>query len=159
MELKLVMKSARSAVIEIADGGIYSTKEKYQIFVNHVFVKETETVITSLYDLKPETSYEVVIKGSSEEEKLSFTTDYEFVTLNVKEFGAKGDGVQDDTHFIQTAILACPENSRVLIPAGVYRITSSTYCVVKHGLSDFYFVSLKSLSKALTTKLFLILFN
>ena len=124
MELKLVMKSARSAVIEIADGGIYSTKEKYQIFVNHVFVKETETVITSLYDLKPETSYEVVIKGSSEEEKLSFTTDYEFVTLNVKEFGAKGDGIQDDTKFIQAAILSCPEESRVLIPKGTYLITS-----------------------------------
>ena len=124
MELKLVMKSARSAVIEIADGGIYSTKEKYQIFVNHDFVKETETVITSLYDLKPETSYEVVIKGSSEEEKLSFTTDYEFVTLNVKEFGAKGDGIQDDTKFIQAAILSCPEESRVLIPKGTYLITS-----------------------------------
>lgn len=124
MELKLVMKSARSAVIEIADGGIYSTKEKYQIFVNHVFVKETETVITSLYDLKPETSYEVVIKGSSEEEKLSFTTDYEFVTLNVKEFGAKGDGIQDDTKFIQAAILSCPEESSVLIPKGTYLITS-----------------------------------
>ena len=56
MEIKLIMKSARSAVIEIADGGIYYTKEKYQIFVNHVFWKETENVITSLYGLTPETA-------------------------------------------------------------------------------------------------------
>ena len=70
MEIKLIMKSARSAVIEIADGGIYYTEEKYQIFVNHVFWKETETVITSLYGLTPETVYEVVIKGNNGEERL-----------------------------------------------------------------------------------------
>ncbi|MEI3186708.1 MAG: glycosyl hydrolase family 28-related protein [Lachnospiraceae bacterium] len=40
------------------------------------------------------------------------------MTLNVRDFGAKGDGVQDDTLFIQAAIMACPEKSRVLIPAG-----------------------------------------
>ena len=56
--------------------------------------------------------------------KSSFTTDSEFVTLDVRDFGAKGDGIQDDTLFIQAAIMACPEKSRVLIPAGTYRIVS-----------------------------------
>lgn len=55
---------------------------------------------------------------------VSFHTDYEFVTLNVRDFGAKGDGETDDTRFIQAAILACPKDSRVLIPKGCYRITS-----------------------------------
>ena len=31
MEVKLIMKSARNAVIEIADGGIYNTKETYHV--------------------------------------------------------------------------------------------------------------------------------
>ena len=53
-----------------------------------------------------------------------FSTDYEFVTLNVRDFGAKGDGESDDTLFIQAAVMACPKQSRVLIPAGTYRITS-----------------------------------
>ena len=53
-----------------------------------------------------------------------FSTDYEFVTLNVRDFGAKGDGESDDTIFIQAAIMACPKESRVLIPAGTYRISS-----------------------------------
>lgn len=53
-----------------------------------------------------------------------FTTDYEFVTLNVRDFGAKGDGVNNDTSFIQAAIMACPKDSRVLIPEGVYKVTS-----------------------------------
>ena len=46
------------------------------------------------------------------------------MTLNVREFGAKGDGIQDDTPFIQAAILSCPKDSRVLVPEGTYRVTS-----------------------------------
>lgn len=126
MNMKLLMKSARSAVIELADGGIYYTKEKYRIFVNGRCATEAENVVISLFDLKPETEYEVVAVNDKEETvgSLVFKTEYEFVTLNVKEFGAIGDGVSDDTKFIQAAILSCPADSRVLIPKGVYRITS-----------------------------------
>ena len=126
MDLKLIMKSARSAVIEIADGGTYYTKEKYRILVNDKYVKDAETVITSVFDLKPETKYEIslVKEDGTQADKIKFTTEYEFVTLNVKDFGAKGDGMQDDTKFIQAAILSCPKDSRVLIPRGTYKITS-----------------------------------
>lgn len=126
MDIKLIMKSARSAVLELADGGIYRTEENYDILVNGVVVKKAETVITSLYDLKPETEYEVTVKkeDGSVMGSLHFKTDYEFVTLNVKDFGAKGDGVQDDTKYIQAAILSCPKESRVLVPKGTYKITS-----------------------------------
>lgn len=126
MEIKLIDKSARSATLELADGGIYNTKEKYQIYLNGTAVKTAETVITSLFDLKPQTEYEAVVKkeDGTEAGSLKFATEYEFVTLNVRDFGAKGDGINDDTKFIQAAILACPEKSRVLIPRGTYRITS-----------------------------------
>lgn len=126
MEVKLILKSARSAVIEIADGGRYHTREHYQISVNGAPCTETDTVITSLFDLKPETEYEVKVQNAdgTESGDIRFTTDYEYVTLNVKDFGAKGDGISDDTKFIQAAILCCPDESRVLIPRGTYRITS-----------------------------------
>ena len=42
----------------------------------------------------------------------------------MRDFGAKGDGVQNDTLFIQAAIMACPKEGRVLIPEGTYKITS-----------------------------------
>ena len=125
MELKLVMNTARSAVVEICDGGRYYTKKPYSVRVNGEEWKKAEKTILSLNGLVPGADQLVeVYDGEKKEGELSFTTDTEFVTLNVKQFGAKGDGVQDDTSFIQTAILACPENSRVLIPKGVYRITS-----------------------------------
>lgn len=45
MEVKLIMKSARNAVIEIADGGIYNTKETYHVLLNGEEVFSTDTVI------------------------------------------------------------------------------------------------------------------
>lgn len=125
MEIVLIMNTARSAVIEIKDGGRYYTKKPYRVCVNGEELLTTEKTITSLNGLLPDTLQKVeVFDGETKVGEAVFKTDYEFVTLDVKRFGAKGDGVQDDTPFIQTAILACPENSRVLIPAGVYRITS-----------------------------------
>lgn len=125
MNISLVMNTARSAVIEIADGGRYFTKKPYMVKVNGAIYGETDRTITNIHNLKPETSYDVeVLDGEAVVGSVCFTTDYEFVTLDVRKFGAKGDGESDDTHFIQAAIMACPENSRVLIPAGVYRITS-----------------------------------
>ena len=52
MEIRLVMKTARSVSLELDDGGIYKTKEVYRILVNGDEVKTTDTVITSLYGLK-----------------------------------------------------------------------------------------------------------
>ena len=34
MEIRLVMKTARSVSLELDDGGIYKTKEVYRILVN-----------------------------------------------------------------------------------------------------------------------------
>lgn len=96
MEVKLIMKSARNAVIEIADGGIYNTKETYHVLLNGEEVFSTDTVINSLFDLKPQTSYEVSVRTADGTElgTVSFVTAYEFVTLNVRDFGATGDGKQ-----------------------------------------------------------------
>jgi len=120
-----VMNTARSAVIEIRDGGRYFTRRPYRIVVNGRECLTTEKTVTSLFSLKPDTQQQVeVFDGETKVGEVAFRTDFEFVTLDVTRFGAKGDGVQDDTHFIQAAILACPENGRVLFPAGTYRITS-----------------------------------
>lgn len=126
MEIELLTKTARSATLKFADGGIYNTKEPYLLTLNGEQVQETDTVVTSLFGLKPDTEYALTVttRQGGEMGKFSFRTDYEFVTLNVKDFGAKGDGISDDTKYIQAAIAACPKDSRVLVPAGTYRITS-----------------------------------
>lgn len=124
--VKLIYKAARSATIEIDDGGKYYTNDTYKVVVNGYEAKTTGTVITSIFDLDPKTGYEVKIVNAAGETigATTFITDEEYVTLNVRDFGAKGDGVNDDTRFIQAAIMACPVNGRVLVPAGTYNITS-----------------------------------
>lgn len=134
MDIRMIMRTARSVTLELNDGGIYETAGVYGLFLNHTKVKETDTVITSLYGLKPDTAYtlevqdqEGMVVGS-----LDFRTEEEFVTIDVKELGAVGDGISDDTGFIQAAIMACPPKSRVLIPQGKYKITS---IFLKSGLN------------------------
>jgi hypothetical protein len=44
--------------------------------------------------------------------------------INMKQAGAKGDGVTDDTKAIQTAINAAPNNTRFYFPAGTYQLNN-----------------------------------
>ena len=124
--LEEIKTGGRFAVIKIADGGKYNTTGSYDIYVNDALYGRTDKTITSIYDLKPSTEYRltVVDKAVGKCGRLNIETDSEYVTLNVREFGAAGDGIKDDTKFIQAAILSAPAGSRVLIPAGKYRITS-----------------------------------
>jgi len=119
------MKTARSAVIEIGDGGLFFARCQYRIDMDGEYFCDTDRAVTCLYNLTPDTEYHLSVTGPrGEKSELSFVTEYEYVTLNVRQFGAKGDGLADDTVFIQAALMACPEKSRVLIPAGTYRVTS-----------------------------------
>lgn len=124
MKLVLVLKTARCAVIMVEDGSVFEADTPYQVYLNGNLVLESRRTVLSLYGLEPDTEYEVCVKRDGETEETDFRTDREFVTLNVRDFGAKGDGIQDDTTFLQAAVMACPKDSRVLIPKGTYRLTS-----------------------------------
>lgn len=124
MKVSSIFRTARCVTIEIQDGGIFETEKEYEIFVNGEFYGRTKRVISSIYGLLPETEYRIGIRQGEVEAFLQVKTDYEFVTLNVRDFGAKGDGSQDDTLYLQAAVMACPKDSRVLVPAGIYRVTS-----------------------------------
>lgn len=130
MDFNVLLVTARTAVIELLNEGYYNTNEEYEIFLNGESYGKSNRVVQSIYDLAPDTEYTIYITKTDsngvklKSEEVAIKTAYEFVTLNVRDFGAKGDGVSDDTTFIQCAINACPKDSRVLIPEGVYKITS-----------------------------------
>ena len=140
MALRIIFRTARSAVLEITDGGKYNTNRLYEVWVNGAFAKTTDKVITNLFGLQPKTEYHVEVRPaggplshvSEDGTKLaaaadegrhvvSFSTEYESVTLDIRDFGAVGDGRTDNTLFIQTAFALCPPDGRVLIPKGVYK--------------------------------------
>lgn len=136
MEMKLtqILTTPRSAAFCLDDGGIYQTKEAYRLFLNGQECKTTDRAVTSVFDLEPDTAYCLRVErmdGTGAQE-LQFRTEREFLTINVKDLGAAGDGVSDDTGFIQAAVMACPPGGRVLIPEGTYRVTS---IFLKSGLN------------------------
>ena len=115
MDIKIIYTGARYAVAELT--GCNEETASACLNGKEITLKRD---ITFIGGLKPETEYSLSVDGDS----VSFRTDYEFVTLDVKKFGAIGDGLSDDTVYIQGAIAACPEKSRVLIPKGRYKVTN-----------------------------------
>ena len=140
MELKLVIKTGRSAVVEFDDGGKYYSKEEYTLLINGEEYGKTEKVVTTIYGLTPDTEYKITaVYAGKEYGPVEFKTDYEYVTLNVREFGAYGDGEHDDTNAIQCAIMAAPKDSRVLVPEGVYKISSIFFQHLQKEISSLYY--------------------
>lgn len=123
--IREIFKTPRSIVIELLEQGRYDTEEEHEVYVNGVLWEKSKKVIVSLFELTPDTEYEInVVLGKKQSETVFIKTGTEFITLNVKEFGAKGDGVTDDTLFLQCAIHACPKNGRVYVPEGSYKVTT-----------------------------------
>ncbi|MDY4041431.1 MAG: glycoside hydrolase family 28 protein [Collinsella sp.] len=124
MQLNVSWKCARAAVVEIHDGSLFKTGEPWRIYINDVPRGETDRTVTYIDGLEPQTAYRVRFERANEVATTVIVTGDETFTLDVRQFGAAGDGVRDDTTAIQAAIMSCPERGRVLIPAGTYLISS-----------------------------------
>lgn len=125
MNFDIIFKTSRKICFEVKNYGIFYTNKPYTVLLNGEQYMDSNKVVQTVKGLKPDTEYTLQIVNEEESsEVVTFKTDYEFVTLNVRKFGAKGDGVNDDTIFIQAAINACPKDGRVYIPKGVYRVSS-----------------------------------
>lgn len=125
MEFQILLTTARSVVIELQDEKACYHTEEYKIICNGEEVMTSNKVVETLYGLSPDTDYTLSIhQGDKPSAEVKVHTNEEFVTLNVKDFRAKGDGISDDTLFLQAAILSCPKNSRVLVPKGIYKFTN-----------------------------------
>lgn len=122
MDIKIIRKGARFAEAELSLPLDADTSDiKAALNGKEISFKGA---ISYIGNLKPETDYVLSVSYRNETAEAEFKTDYEFVTLDVRKFGAKGDGINDDTVYIQAAVSACPENSRVLIPKGRYLVTN-----------------------------------
>lgn len=124
MNINIVSINSRSLTFEIDNEDRFFLKDKLILkYENRVQV--LEKTVNTIYDLQPATEYTLEFFKNKEKIKtLIICTEDESFTLNVKKFGAKGDGVSNDTLSLQAAIMSCPKYGRIFIPRGKYLVTS-----------------------------------
>lgn len=124
MKVTNIYTSSCSAVFELDNDACFISPEEYTVYLNGSEAGSFHENVFSLFDLMPDTEYSV--RTSLCDHPVPFRTKKENCCINVRDFGAAGDGSQDDTKAIQMAILTCPEGGRIRIPKGTYSITPIT---------------------------------
>lgn len=125
MKFQILQLFSRSASFEIQNDTCYFAPETYRVLLNDTeVISQGESNIFSLYDLTPDTEYSLTVLAQEKSKTVTFQTEKETIALNVKDFGATGNGTTQDTAYLQAAIAACPKGGTVFVPAGTYRSTS-----------------------------------
>lgn len=119
MEYQIIKITSRSISIELNNKSPYYSKEQYDVYLdNKCIIKNENKNVISIFDLNPNTTYELKI----ENEVKHFTTLCESLVLKVKDFNAFGDGIHDDTQAFMAAIACCPDKGCVYVEEGTYLI-------------------------------------
>ena len=91
--MKCLFVSSRSCTILQDAEGDYYAKASRRLFLNNQELPEENRSVFSLFGLWPNTEYTLkAILNDETEEEISFHTEKEIVSLDVRRFGATGDG-------------------------------------------------------------------
>lgn len=125
MDFNIVDIFNRSVTFEMNNDKTYNCGNIYDLYVNGDYEKSVDTNVFSLYNLRPDTEYQIELRSKNSEDNISSSivcikTLNEVCLLDVKEFGAVGDGKKEDTLAIQAAIACCPKDGTVRINRGTY---------------------------------------
>ncbi len=119
--IKILYRGSTSACFELQGTAPHFSTEEFEVLVNGEERCRSATNVFSLYGLTPETKYSVELRfASGASESAELTTAVETCCLSVRDFGAVGDGVHEDTASIQAAINMLPEGGRLYFPEGTY---------------------------------------
>lgn len=109
-----------SACFELKNTAPYHAPTRYTIALDGKTLREGETNVFSVFGLMPDTRHVLSLRGEGVEETVPFRTAAETCAVSVRDFGAVGDGIHEDTLAIQTAISCLPAGGRLYFPAGSY---------------------------------------
>lgn len=117
MNFEIIDIFCRSVTIERENAERYETRESCKVFLNGNEILTTKRNVITIDELLPDTEYELALERGQAKR---FRTKRESFLLDVRDFGARGDGKTSDTAAIQAAIAACPEEGTVWFPKGTY---------------------------------------
>ncbi|MBQ9198404.1 MAG: glycoside hydrolase family 28 protein, partial [Clostridia bacterium] len=102
--MECIYISSRSVTVLLDPKGDYYASAPRRLTLNGADIGMEERSVFSLFGLWPDTDYilESELDGQKES-TVQFRTAKEVCTLNVKRFGALGDGEHDDTPMLQAA--------------------------------------------------------
>ena len=126
--LKELLITSVSAAFEWQNDLPYYTEKEYTVYLDGNEAYHGDTNVFSLYGLCPSTTY--TLTSDAFDGELVFSTKGESAAISVTEFGAKGDGVTDDTVAVQTAINCMPKGARLVFPSGTY--LTAPLCLKSH---------------------------
>ena len=117
--MKIIALTSRSVTLELESSKAFYAPEEYTIYLNGQGIKSCSLNVFSLFSLEPETTYTVSVSG----QEISIKTLGENAFFSVKSFGAKGDGVSDDTKAFYAAIGSLPCGGTLYVPQGTYLLS------------------------------------
>lgn len=120
MKLNTLSIMSRCATFELVNTACYTAPETVTAEINGKAAGSFNTNVFTIFGLCPGTEYTAEIKTGEYSFAQKFTTKNESALLNVRDFGAKGDGLTQDTAAINAAIACCPQGGTVYLPAGNY---------------------------------------
>ena len=134
--IRLLYVSAVSACFERVNESPYYAPAPFTVSLDGMERLTARTNVFSLFELMPDRAYTLTV--SDEGEPFAFRTRPETFALNVRDFGAAGDGQTDDTAAIQGALDFLPPGGRLIFPQGTYltlplRLRSHTTVELRRG--------------------------
>lgn len=118
--IHLIYTGAVSCCFELNHLTPYYAPGVYSVYLNGEKKLDVDTNVFSLFGLQPDTEYTVAVVSGEEKHEISFHTEKENGAVDVRSFGAVGDGIHDDTDAVQAAIHFTPPGVRIHFPAGTY---------------------------------------
>lgn len=118
--IRILHLGSSSVCMELQNDNPYYAPEEYTVRLGAKEILRSNTNVFSLFDLTPDTEYSAEVECGGKKEEISFRTREESCCISVRDFGAVGDGVHEDTAAIQAAINSVPEGGRIYFPAGTY---------------------------------------
>lgn len=114
--MNILTITSRTITVEIENDLSYYNFESVSVKLDGVEVLNTDKNVFTLFDLEPNREYCLQVGA----EKSNFKTDNESFVLNVRDFGALGDGVHDDTSAFTAAIAVAPKGATLYVGSGTY---------------------------------------
>ncbi len=116
--MKILSLTSRSVTIELENECPYYTRE-FDLYLDSNFIRKENRNVFTIFDLKPNREY--VVKAIKE---IKIHTLEEKETVYLSDFNPFKDGINDDTNFIQSAIMLTPKGGTLVIEKGTYLVTS-----------------------------------